>query len=246
MFLIILAASVFGSVAAMAGGVFLLWRENWARRVSLFLVSFAAGSLLGAVFFEILPEILDGGGNIMLLMVAIVGGFLLFFLTEKFLRMYHCHDQTVCDSHVFTKTVLAGDTFHNFFDGVAIAAAFLVNVPAGIATTAAIFLHEIPQEMGDFGVMLHAGYSKGRVFFYNFISALANLTGATLGYFFLPFFAGANLYFLALTAGSFLYIAAADLIPEVHRRSSPKGFGHALMIFLGVVLVLVLVKIMPE
>ena len=240
----ILIASLIGSVFALTGGTILLYREKLARRVSLFLVSFAVGSLLSAAFFELLPEALKLGEP-KFIFGAAVFGLVVFFLFEKFLRWYHCHDDN-CETHIFSSTVIAGDTFHNLLDGVAIAAGFLSGGPVGIITTLAVFFHEVPQEIGDFGILLHAGYSRSKVFLYNFISALATPVGAVAAYFFLPTIQGARGYVMAFTAGVFIYIAASDLIPEVQHKSKPREFGHVLMMILGLLTVLGLGIILPE
>lgn len=231
-----LIATIFGSVLSLLGGVVLLWREAFARKFSLTLVSFAIGSLLGAAFFELVPEALQEipfarVGPLMIL------GILTFFLFEKVLEWYHCHDQEVCDYHAFSSTVLFGDALHNFVDGVAIALSFSVSVAAGIATAVAVFLHEIPQEMGDFGVLLHAGYERSKVLFYNFLTALTAIAGALLGYFLLPWIHDFVGIFLAYIAGSFIYIAVSDLLPELKHKTRGGDVGHILAILMGVVVI---------
>ena len=241
----IIIASLIGSVVALIGGVVLLWKEQWAKKVSLGLVSFASGSLLGAAFFELLPEaaktvtVRDVGG-------MAVGGIIVFLLLEKFLNWYHCHNQQKCDYHTFSSTVLLGDALHNFLDGVAIALSFAVNLPLGIATTIAVFFHEVPQEIGDFGVLMHAGYKKSKVFALNFFTALATPLGAIMGYLLMPYFLPFMGYLLAFTAGVFLYISVSDLIPEVRHAAKPTEFGHIFMIIIGVLVIFAVGIILPE
>jgi zinc and cadmium transporter len=139
-----------------------------------------------------------------------------FFVLEKILNFYHCHDKETCDIHAFSMTVILGDAFHNFLDGIAIALSFLISIPTGIATTAAVFFHEVPQEIGDFSILVRGGLSTRRALFYNFVVALAVVLGAILTYVF-----GTSLepflpFLLAIVAGNFLYIAAVDLMPELH------------------------------
>lgn len=245
MFLTILIASLIGSIVALAGGAFLLWREAWARKVSLYLVSFAAGSLLGAAFFDLLPEmeeLLSNGA----IYGSVVVGILIMLFFEKFLKWYHCHDKAVCDYHTFSSSVLFGDAVHNFLDGVAIAASFLVGTPVGIATTAAVFFHEVPQEIGDFGALLHAGYSRAKVWWLNVLTALATPVGAMLGYFFLPFFNAYLGYFLGFAAGAFIYIAVSDLMPEVRHHAKPGEFLHFFMIVFGILAIILVGLVVPE
>ncbi|MDP3974752.1 MAG: ZIP family metal transporter [Candidatus Jorgensenbacteria bacterium] len=233
MLLTILGASLIGSVVALVGGVLLLYREEYAKRISLYLVSFSAGALLGAAFFELLPEAMEGTASPAIFIPALLG-IITLLVFEKFLKWYHCHDQEVCDYHTFSGTVLFGDAIHNFLDGVAIAASFLVSVPAGVATTVAVFFHEVPQEIGDFGALLHAGWPRQKVLLANIATALTTPLGALLGYFLFGVLAPWVPFFLSFTAGAFIYIAASDLIPEVRHREGAREFGHLAMIFLGI------------
>jgi zinc and cadmium transporter len=245
MFFTILGASLIGSIAALAGGALLLWREAWARKISLYLVSFAAGALLGAAFFDLLPEmeeLLSNGA----VYGSVVVGILIMLFFEKFLKWYHCHDQLVCDYHTFSSSILFGDAVHNFLDGVAIAASFFVSVPVGIATTAAVFFHEVPQEIGDFGALLHAGYSRARVWWLNVLTALTTPFGAILGYFFLPFFESFLGYFLGFAAGAFIYIAVSDLMPEIRHHAAPREFLHFFMIVFGIMVIILMGTLVPE
>lgn len=245
MFLTILGASIIGSIVALSGGALLLWREAWARKVSLVLVSFAAGSLLGAAFFDLLPEmheVLPAGAAY----GSVVAGILIMLFFEKFLKWYHCHDRAVCDYHTFSSSILFGDAVHNFLDGVAIAASFFISVPVGIATTAAVFFHEVPQEIGDFGALLHAGYSRAKVWWLNVLTALATPVGAILAYFFLPFFEVYLGYFLGFAAGAFIYIAVSDLMPEIRHHAAPKEFLHFFMIVFGIAAIILVGILIPE
>ncbi|MFH0806334.1 MAG: ZIP family metal transporter [Candidatus Brennerbacteria bacterium] len=245
MFLTILGASIIGSIAALAGGALLLWREAWARKMSLLLVSFAAGSLLGAAFFDLLPEmheVFPTGAAY----GSVVVGILIMLFFEKFLKWYHCHDRAVCDYHTFSSSILFGDAVHNFLDGIAIAASFFISMPVGIATTVAVFFHEVPQEIGDFGALLHAGYSRAKVWWLNVLTALATPVGAILAYFFLPFFDAYLGYFLGLAAGSFIYIAVSDLMPEIRHHAAPKEFLHFFMIVFGIVVIILVGTLVPE
>lgn len=240
-----LVASIVGSVFALVGGVILLWREAFARKISLFLVSFAVGSLMGAAFLELIPEALAKAGYETVAPFIILG-ILAIFIFEKTLNWYHCHDQEKCDYHSFSSTVLFGDAIHNFIDGIVIALSFSVGIPAGVAATIAIFFHEVPQEIGDFGVLLHAGYARSKVFLYNLFTALTTPAGAMLGYFLLPWISGFVPLLLAFAAGSFIYIAASDLLPELRHERRGVEVGHILSIVLGIAAIWFVGAAFPE
>jgi zinc and cadmium transporter len=241
----ILGASLIGSVVSLAGGAALLYREAWARKASLFLVSFAAGALLGAAFFDLIPEMerfLTNGA----IYGSVVIGILIMLFFEKFLKWYHCHDRAVCDYHSFSGAVLFGDAVHNFLDGVAIAASFLIGAPVGIATTVAVFFHEVPQEIGDFGALIHAGYSRAKVWWLNVATALTTPVGALLAYFSLPLIQPFLGYLLGFAAGAFIYIAVSDLMPEIRHHAAPKEFLHFFLILFGIVTILLVGMFVPE
>lgn len=224
----------------------LLYKKKLTRETSLFFISFAIGSLLGAAFFELLPDALRIAGIKKSVFIFVIVGIALFFLLERFLRWYHCHEQE-CDLHVISSTVLIGDTIHNFLDGIAIAASFMVGgKAAGVATTIAIFFHEVPQEIGDFGVLMHAGYSRLKIFLYNLASAIATPLGAIASFFVLPYFTSIMPYLLAFTSGVFIYIATSDLLPEVHHKTKPQEFSHVLVIFMGLAVIFLIGIFVPE
>lgn len=245
MFFQIIIATTIGGILSLVGGIVLLWRENLARRFSLTLVSFAVGGLLGAAFLELIPEAI-GEIGFQSIAPAIILGIVSFFLFEKVLKWYHCHDQEKCDYHSFSSTVLAGDALHNFVDGLAIAISFSAGTAAGFATAVATFFHEIPQEMGDFGVLLHAGYSKTKVLVYNVLTALAAILGAIVGYLLLPVISPYLGIVLAFIAGSFIYIAVSDLLPELRHQTKGGDFGHLVSMVLGILIVWWLGIIIPE
>ena len=256
MFLQILLASLFGSVCALAGGALLLWREQFARKISLVLVSFAIGSLTGAAFLELIPEALSGASYATVAPWIVIGVFAI-FLFEKALHWYHVHEggddhAHIQDEHlrshaVVSAAVIFGDSIHNFIDGLAIALAWGAGTETGIATTLAVFFHEVPQEIGDFGILIHLGYTRAKVFFYNLFSALATPVGATIGYFLLPSIEQYSPYFLAFAAGSFLYIAISDLLPELHHHASRRNDTvHLFAIALGVLSIVAVGMWLPE
>ncbi|HUP62546.1 MAG TPA: ZIP family metal transporter [Thermoanaerobaculia bacterium] len=222
MFWYVLLFAVGGSVLSLAGGMALLLREEWARRWSGTLSALAAGTLIGTAFLDLLPEASERGGAAAALASAL-GGFLLFFIIEQVIVLFHAREATPHHhDHVRAATtplIVAGDTMHNFIDGIVIGGTFAAGVPHGITTAIAIAAHEIPQEIGDFGVLLANGMSRRRVVLVNLASAAATVAGALLA------FAAAALllpllpYFLAATAGFFVYIAAADLIPQMQHAA---------------------------
>jgi zinc and cadmium transporter len=210
--------SVLGSVGALVGAALVLaFPEKIRKLLVANLISYATGTLLGAVFLGLVPKALRESPSPGILVWLLVG-ILFFFVMEKLVLWRHCH-LPKCDVHASAgPLLLIGDAFHNFTDGVIIAGAFLLSMPLGVATGLAVISHEIPQELGDFAILLESGYSKGRALLYNTISALATLPGALLGYYFLAHMMQIIPYILLVGAASFLYIALVDLTPYLHRR----------------------------
>jgi len=260
MFLQTLLASFIGSVFALIGGFLLVWRESFARKISLTLVSFAVGSLLGASFLELIPEAIAGGNYERIAPFIIIGIFAIFFF-EKFLNVSHAHgadeeehresEPAHTPAHgrerAITGAVLFGDSIHNFIDGILIAISFAASTEIGIATTIAVFFHEVPQEIGDFGILIHLGYARSKILLYNFLSALATPVGAVTGYFLSGRLEPHIPLFLAFAAGTFLYIAVADLLPELrHRHESGNGIIHFAAMVLGVLVIAAVGMWVPE
>ncbi len=236
----ILLFTFLGSILSLIGGVILLFREKFAIKISHFLASFAAGALLGTAFFDLLPEAGEHADELGLeidIFLWTLIGILFFFLMERFIGWFHHHHEH--SENTFKKTtvplIIFGDSVHNFIDGIAIAATFMVSIPLGIVTTFAVAAHEIPQEIGDFGILLHRGMKKAKVLFWNLISALTALLGAILTY---QIGAGITPYLpilLSLSAGFFIYIAASDLIPEIHHEERRKiAFWETILLLTGV------------
>ena len=194
------------------------------KKVVFVLVSLAAGALLGDAFIHLIPEAFLSGGDPSRVSLLILFGVLLFFVLEKILRWHHYHDME-SDTHM-TKHIghmnLVSDGMHNLIDGVFIGVSYLVSIPVGVATTVAVLLHEIPQEIGDFGVLVHSGYSTSRALFLNLCAALLSLLGAIIAVAVGPAVQGFSEAVLPVTAGTFIYIAASDLVPELHKISDPK------------------------
>jgi zinc and cadmium transporter len=224
------------SAISLVGLLTFALRAEWLKRVTLLLVSFAVGALFGDAFIHILPESFKKAANPVAVSLCVIGGILIFFILEKFLRWRHCHTNE-CSEHVQPVVVmnLLGDAVHNFIDGMVIAASYLVNFPVGFATTLAVILHEIPQEFGDFGVLVHGGLTPRRAIFFNFLSALTSFAGAILSLAIGPYLIGYTAAVLPLTAGGFVYMAGSDLIPELHHHSSMKqSLMQFVMILAGV------------
>jgi len=214
---LILISTFIVSLISLIGILFLSLKEKLFSKILLLLVSFASGTLLGGAFLHLIPESLATFNENVF--VAILLGIVVFFLLEKFLWR-HCHERE-CPVHPFAYLNLFGDGIHNFIDGLIIAASFITSIPLGVTTTLAVVSHEIPQEIGDFGILVHGGFSKTKALSYNFLSALIAVAAAVFTYFFfsyLPYIPNMG-YLLAFAAGSFIYIAASDLIPELHKET---------------------------
>lgn len=233
----VLLFSLVGGLFSLCGGILLLGHKKTAQALAKYATPFAAGALLGAAFFDLLPESLhqldeDKAAFWML------AGIVLFFLLEHFVHWFHHHHEHKGDLTP-APLVIVGDSLHNLIDGVAIGAAFLIDTPTGIVAALAVAAHEIPQEIGDFGLLLKFGYTKKRIIVINIISALMSTIGALVTFWLgsehdLP--VGA---LLAITAGLFVYIAASDLIPTIHEESKRRKVGHlaAALLLLGILTV---------
>lgn len=208
------------------------------------LISFAVGALLGAVFLEILPHAFNEGDSIQGMAITVLAGILFFFVLEKLVLWRHCHEEQceVHDPHVGRgdhgrsgMMIMVGDTVHNFVDGILIAAAFLADTQVGFVTALAIIAHEIPQEVGDFLILLHSGYSKAKAFAVNLLSSVATVIGGLLGYAALSLVEQWIPTLLGFAAASMLYVSVADLIPGLHKRPEPQhSVAQVLLIALGI------------
>ncbi len=221
---IIVFSLVGGVLSVLAASVFLILPEGVRSRLLPHLVSFAIGALLGAAFLALLPHALEGASDPHDIGLAVLLGLLTFFLLEKMVLWRHCHSgecethALVHGSHAAGTLILIGDGIHNLVDGVLIGAAFLVDIHLGVVTALAVAAHEIPQEVGDFAVLLHSGYSRGKALLYNVLSSLTTLIGALGAWGSLAGMQWVLPYVLAVAASSFIYIAVADLIPGLHRK----------------------------
>lgn len=235
----ILLFTFIGSVGGLVGGIILLSKEKLALRISHFLAAFAAGILLGTAFFDLLPEAVhEGGKGNINIFPWVLFGIVLFFLLERFIHWFHHHeghgDEKGPKSTL--SLIIFSDTLHNFMDGIVIAATFMVNIPLGITTALSIFAHELPQEIGDFGLMLHKGLKPKKIICVNILSALVSVAGALITYFLGDVLEGILPILLAITAGFFIYIALSDLIPEMHHeKKESHAFIQSSLLAVGVV-----------
>ena len=232
------------SLISLVGILFLAMSPIKLKKILLFLVSLAAGSLLGGAFIHLLPKAVEENGFSLTVSLSFLTGVVLFFVLEKFICWRHCHIPTSKDHpHPLGLMNLVGDGFHNFIDGMVIAAAYLVSFPVGLATTLAVVFHEIPQEIGDFGVLLHAGYSKKKALFFNFLSALSAILGVIIVLTLSTTSESLPGILLPFTAGGFVYIASADLIPELKKETNFKKSSFqllGLLLGIGVMMVMLL------
>lgn len=233
-----LGASVIVSLVSLVGILSLLLNEKLLNRVLILLVGFSAGALIGGAFLHLLPETLEGTAGSLKPFIYLILGFVLFFILEKYLYWRHCH-KGKCEIHTFNYLNLIGDGIHNFIDGLIIGASFIIDIKVGVATTVAIIAHEIPQELGDFGVLLYGGFSKYKAIFYNSLSAVTAIFGTIAGYYFANQIGGFSNMLLAIAAGGFIYIASCDLIPELHKQPDLKSSTLSMLFFiLGILLML--------
>ena len=232
------------SLISLVGIITFALKTKKLKQVIIFLVSFAAGSLFGGAFIHLLPEAADKMGYGVRLSLYTLAGILFFYLLENVIHWRHCHVPT-SSSHPHPLGImnLVGDGFHNFIDGMVIAASYMASTSVGISTTIAVTLHEIPQEIGDFGILVHAGYSKVKALFFNFLSALTAVLGALLVLWIGATSENFTVALLPFTAGGFIYIAAADLIPELKKEcySFTKVFIHFFSLLLGIGMMLLFV-----
>jgi len=221
------------SLASLTGIIFIGLKEGLLKRILMVLVGFSSGTLLGGAFIHLLPEAYEINETTTFYYVII--GIVSFFVLEKFLYWRHCHEEE-CPVHTFVYLNLVGDGVHNFIDGMIIAATYAIsfasgNYQLGFATTLAVIFHEIPQEIGDFGVLIYGGLNKKKALTYNFISAITAILGALITYF-LAYLQNIGEFLVTFAAGGFIYIAATDLMPELHKKSHA---GESLVQFLAIV-----------
>lgn len=233
------------SLISLIGIFTLSLRREKLKNILLFLVSFSVGGLIGDAFIHLLPEAFEKLGMNPATSLLIIAGMLIFFVLEKIIRWRHCH-APISDEHMHPMVALnlIGDGVHNLIDGMIIGASFSVSIPIGITTTLAVILHEIPQEIGDFGVMVHGGLSIKKALLFNFLSAVMAILGAVISLLIGIHLKVYTLALLPVTAGGFLYIAGSDLIPELHQGCDIKistAIWQFIFIVLGVLVMTSLV-----
>jgi zinc and cadmium transporter len=228
---LIILSTLIISLLSLIGAFFLGMDQNRLQKVIFSLVSFATGALIGGALLHLLPESLKLG---IYAFYSLIIGILVFFILEKFLYWRHCHREE-CDVHTFTYLNLIGDGLHNFTDGIVIAASFIVDIRLGLSTSIAIALHEIPQELGDFGILVYGGFTIKRALFFNLLSAITCIFGGLVTYIFSSYTSALKIPLLAFSAGGFLYIALVDLLPELRTRISLRdSITQSTFIILGI------------
>lgn len=225
-----IGASIFVSGISLIGVLSVFLSDKILQRSLVQLIGFAAGALIGGAFLHLIPHAVkqSRGDEVFLFVIA---GFVLFFVMEKYLYWRHCHDGH-CEIHTFTYLNLIGDGVHNFVDGLVMGASFFVDIGLGIVTTSAIVFHEIPQEIGDFGILIYGGFSKFKALIYNFLSAVTAVFGTLCGYSFSDRTEGFSMLLIPFAAGGFIYIAGCDLIPELHRQADQRKAMPSMLFFM--------------
>jgi len=239
----ILASVTIVSMVSFIGLLFVGMKEGVLGRLLMVLVGFASGSMIGAAFFDLIPEAEEVGPNVWL---YIVTGIMFFFVMEKFLYWRHCHDEN-CQVHSFAYLNLIGDGVHNLVDGALIAGSFLISASLGFTTTLAVVFHEIPQELGDFGVLVYGGFARKKALTYNFLSATTAVVGALATYALSSQVQSLPGLLVPFAAGGFIYVAATDLMPELHKRTQPRdSLVQLLTLLAGIALMFVLELVLPS
>lgn len=240
MILWVLISTTFVSLISLVGVFTLGLKEELLKRIVNFLVNLSIGVLIGVAFLDLIPEAVSGGGKENVFFYVLIG-FFLFFLIEKILGWRHCHEDK-CPVHSFAYINLFGDAVHNLTDGLIIGASFFTDFHLGVITVFAVILHEIPCEIGEFAVLLYAGFKKAKALFFNFITALTAIIGGALGYFLSRHVGNFTVFLIPFAAGGFIYIAASDLIPEVNKRDKGRGSLYSFAVAALGVLIIYLIK----
>lgn len=229
-------STVIVSLISFIGVLTLAFKEEMTRKITMFLVSLSAGALLGESFLHLMPEAVNGSGGNLSVWLWVLAGIIIFFILEKIIFWHHCHNP-ISHKHIHPlgKMNIISGGLHNFIDGMIISGAFLTSIPLGIATTVAIVAHEIPQEFGDFGILIYSGFSKAKALLLNFLSALTAIVGAVAGLAVSAQVENFTAYIIPFAAGGFIYIATADIIPELHKETNfKKSLKQLLGILLGI------------
>jgi len=237
----IILSTIIVSLLSLVGIITLvLSDEKFLNRIVLILVAFAAGALMGGAFLHLFPESVEEIDALDASLI-LLAGFTVFFLLERIIFWHHCHEKS-CPIHPFAYLNLMGDGVHNFIDGVIIAAAFIIEIRLGFVTTIAVISHEVPQELGDFGVLVYGGFDKIKALLFNLLSAITAIVGGILGYYIFSE-AESVVYLLPFAAGGFLYIASSDLIPELHKEEDVKRSMESFTFFILGLLFMLAIKL---
>jgi len=231
------------SLIAFIGALILFLKEELLDKILLILVAFSAGALLGGAFLHLIPEAIERAepNQIFTLFMYLILGFCTFFVLENFINWHHHHAREHPEIMPFSYLVLISDALHNFIDGLIIAASFVVAFPLGVVTALAVALHEIPQEIGDFGILIYGGFKKTKALFLNFLSAITVVLGGIVGFFLSEEIGKSIVFLLPFAAGNFIYIASIDLIPELRRQTNfKKSIVYLLVFLLGITLMLLI------
>lgn len=228
------------SLISLIGIFGLIVKEKSLDKVLILLVGVSGGALIGGAFFHLIPEALEKSPAVTVFTYLTIG-FILFFVLERYLRWRHCHEEH-CQIHPFSYLNLIGDGIHNLIDGIIIGSSFALDIRFGVITTTVIILHEIPQEAGDFGVLVYGGMQKNKALFYNFLSAITAVVGSAIGFYFSEKAVLFSNFMIPFAAGGFIYIASCDLIPEIHKQSDLKKASLSMFFFIAGIIMMLLVK----
>lgn len=229
------------SLFSLIGVFTLAIKEKILEKILLYLLALSAGALMGGAFLHLLPESMEKFENSDFF-ILVLFAFVFFFLVEKVLHWRHCHKTGKCDIHTFGYMNLFGDSIHNFIDGLIIAATFIADIHLGVITVVAIILHEIPQEIGDFGVLIYAGFEKKKALLVNLIVGIIAVLGGIVGYYVSRYINSSMMFLLPFAAGGFIYIAASDLLPELRKEKNIKKSMLSLMVFIVGIIIMYLMK----
>jgi zinc and cadmium transporter len=238
-----LASTILISLISLIGLVTLVFKKDFINKILTVLVAFAAGTMLGAAFFDTLPEAMEFFGNSTFFYVLI--GILIFFSVERYIHWHHCH-KPHAEIQPFTYLNLIGDGVHNFIDGTIIAASYLTNLQVGVISTMAIAFHEIPQELGDFGILIKGGLKPKKALFFNLLSALLCILGGLTTIFFSSMFKDAIPILLSIAGGGFIYLSLVDIVPDLHKETKlEKIIIETFFLFIGIFIIFILTKFLP-
>lgn len=245
---LILITTFLISLISFIGALTLFLKEKILNKLLLILVSFSAGALMGGAFLHLIPEAIKEvgveDGSLLKIFSYLILGFCTFFILEQFIKWHHHHSTQHPEILPFSYLILISDGLHNFIDGLIIASSFMVNLSMGLVTSLAVVLHEIPQEIGDFAVLIYGGFKKSKALLLNFLSAIFAIFGGMIGFFLFRKIEEGILFFLPFTAGSFIYIAASDLIPQIKQEGDIKKSAVHFFVFLTGITIMFLMKLL--